>query len=115
MSAAFVVLMLLFAVAVPLVLWVAIENETSNTTVVDRADAERIAKERGGRGGSRSSTSASEPTADSSGSDREHAIADRVDDDRDETTGWGSPSEHRGDDSSWDVDRENGTRDDRHR
>ncbi|SEW16722.1 hypothetical protein [Natrinema salifodinae] len=41
-------LVLLFAIAVPLVLWLGISRETSDPTVVDRAEAERIAKERGG-------------------------------------------------------------------
>ncbi|WP_254762170.1 hypothetical protein [Natrinema marinum] len=55
MSAA-VVFALLFAMAlvIPLVLWAAISQETAEPTVVDRAEAERIAKERGGRGSSRS-------------------------------------------------------------
>ncbi|MDS0476666.1 hypothetical protein [Natrinema sp. 1APR25-10V2] len=43
------VFMLLIAVAFTLVLWLAISRETSDPTVVDRAEAERIAKERGGR------------------------------------------------------------------
>ena len=54
MSGAAVLLVLLFAVAIPLALWVAIENETSNPTVVDRTEAERIATEHGGRREARS-------------------------------------------------------------
>ncbi|AEH36462.1 hypothetical protein [Halopiger xanaduensis] len=115
MSAAFVVLVLLFAVLIPLVLWVAIEGETSNATVMDRTDAERIAKERGGRSGSRSNGSASETWAGSSESDREYTIADRVDDDSDAATGWGTPPEERGTGSSWSDNRDEGTRDDRNR
>ncbi|GAB3667991.1 hypothetical protein [Halopiger thermotolerans] len=115
MSAAFVVLVLLFAVLIPLALWVPIENETSTTTVVDRADAERIAKERGGRGGSRSTASDPNRGRDSSESDREHTIADRVDDDSGAATDWSSPPEDRETGSSWDGERDEGTRDDRHR
>lgn len=47
-------IVLLISFAIPLVLWLAISRETSNPTVVDRAEAERIAKEHGGRNPSRS-------------------------------------------------------------
>ena len=84
----FVLVFVLFAIAIPLAIWVVIENETSNATVVDRAEAERIAKERGGRGGSRSDeVSNSDPNSTDSDRDRDYAIADRIhdpDDDRDE-------------------------------
>ncbi|WP_408956935.1 hypothetical protein [Natrinema sp. 74] len=48
------VFLVAIALVIPLILWAAISEETSNPTVVDRAEAERIAKERGGRGSSRS-------------------------------------------------------------
>ncbi|WP_222916469.1 hypothetical protein [Natrinema sp. SYSU A 869] len=47
-------LFLLASLAIPLVLWLAISQETSDPTVVDRAEAERIAKERGGHDPTRS-------------------------------------------------------------
>ena len=43
------IIVLLGTIAIPFVLWLAISRETSDPTVVDRAEAERIAKERGGR------------------------------------------------------------------
>ncbi|ELZ18269.1 hypothetical protein C478_01385 [Natrinema thermotolerans DSM 11552] len=49
-----VVILLVVSLAIPLVLWLAISRETSDPTVVDRREAERIAKERGGREPSRS-------------------------------------------------------------
>ncbi|WP_226004461.1 hypothetical protein [Natrinema salinisoli] len=52
------VLAVLISLGIPLILWLAISQETSNPTVVDRAEAERIAKERGGRDTSRSPTDA---------------------------------------------------------
>ncbi|WP_440770834.1 hypothetical protein [Natronorubrum sp. DTA28] len=54
MSGAFVLFVLLFSLLIPLVLWLAIADETSNPTVVDRTEAERLARERGGRPESRS-------------------------------------------------------------
>jgi len=63
------VFLVAIALVIPLILWAAISQETSNPTVVDRAEAERIAKERGGRQSSRSSS----PSGDS-GSDRREAF-----------------------------------------
>ncbi len=51
MAAELFVLFVLFALAAPLVLWLLIAGETSNPTVVDREEAERIARERGGLDG----------------------------------------------------------------
>ena len=42
-------LVVVMALVVPFLLWVLIDQETSNPTVVDRAEAERIAKDRGGQ------------------------------------------------------------------
>lgn len=61
MSGAIIIVFLLFAIVIPLALWVAIEGETSDPTVVDRAEAERIAKERGGRGKSGANSSEDSP------------------------------------------------------
>ncbi|MFP8951712.1 hypothetical protein ACLI4Z_01895 [Natrialbaceae archaeon A-arb3/5] len=44
------IVMSLFALLIPLVLWALVLDETSNPTVVDRSEAERIAKTRGWRG-----------------------------------------------------------------
>ncbi|WP_247002676.1 hypothetical protein [Halosolutus gelatinilyticus] len=83
MAEALVFLFLLFAVGIPLVLWLAIENETSDPTVVDRSEAERIATERGGRSASRRPGGS---TLDETGRD------DRSErtrgDDRPPETGW---------------------------
>lgn len=49
---AFVVLFLLLGVGGPLVLYAAIQSETSNPRIVDRETAEREAKERSGLEGS---------------------------------------------------------------
>ncbi|WP_226039544.1 hypothetical protein [Natrinema sp. DC36] len=54
MAAVVVVILLLVSLVIPLVLWLAISRETSDPTVMDRREAERIAKERGGREPSRS-------------------------------------------------------------
>ncbi|RZV11683.1 hypothetical protein BDK88_0564 [Natrinema hispanicum] len=43
------VLVVVMALVVPFLLWVLIDQETSNPTVVDRTEAERIAKDRGGQ------------------------------------------------------------------
>ena len=87
MSGAIVLVFLLFAVAIPLALWVAIESETSDPTVVDHTEAERIAKERGGRG--RSGTDSSD-----------HAIADRDHTDDPEPE-WGAESGNSNRDDRW--------------
>ncbi|ELZ22963.1 hypothetical protein [Natrinema limicola] len=50
-------LVFVMALVVPLFLWLLIDQETSNPTVVDRAEAERIAKDRGGRQSSTDRTS----------------------------------------------------------
>ena len=42
-------LVLVMVLVVLLFLWVLVDQETSNPTVVDRAEAERIAKDRGGQ------------------------------------------------------------------
>ena len=94
MSGAVVIVFLLFAIAVPLALWVAIEGETSDPTVVDRAEAERIAQEQGGRKRS-GSDSSKRATAD-----RDHT------DDPDEEPGWGTESEDRWGSESGDSDRD---------
>ncbi|ELY83538.1 hypothetical protein [Natrinema altunense] len=73
------VLVVLAFLAVPFVLWLAINQETSAPTVVDRAEAERIAKERGGREPTR--------TADGSGG------ATRSDADDDTAAEWGAHRE----------------------
>ncbi|OLZ39584.1 hypothetical protein A6E15_00660 [Natrinema saccharevitans] len=65
-----VVLLLVVSLAIPLVLWLAISRETSDPTVVDRREAERIAKERGGREPSRSTGSPDHPTDDRHGRNR---------------------------------------------
>ncbi|PCR92515.1 hypothetical protein [Natrinema ejinorense] len=64
MSAALGILVVLASLAVPLVLWLAISRETSDPTVVDRAEAERIAKERGGRDTARSTDGTDRSAAD---------------------------------------------------
>lgn len=53
MSVVFAVLFVV-SLVIPLSLWLAISRETSDPTVVDRAEAERIAKAQGGRDPSRS-------------------------------------------------------------
>lgn len=45
----FVVVFLLVAILFPLLLYVFVERETADPQVVDRAEAERLAQERGGR------------------------------------------------------------------
>jgi len=57
-------LVFVMALVVPLLLWLLIDQETSNPTIVDRADAERIAKERGGRQSSTNRTSDDEDERD---------------------------------------------------
>ncbi|SER25566.1 hypothetical protein [Natrinema salaciae] len=47
-------ILLVVSLAIPLLLWLAISQETADPTVVDRAEAERIAKAHGGRNRSRS-------------------------------------------------------------
>ncbi|MBZ6495595.1 hypothetical protein [Natrinema longum] len=64
MSAALGLLVVLASLAVPFVLWLAISRETSDPTVVDRAEAERIAKERGGRETAHSSDGVDHPDDD---------------------------------------------------
>ncbi|WP_137289287.1 hypothetical protein [Natronorubrum halophilum] len=73
-------LIVLLAIVVPLVLWLAIDNETSNPTVVDRSDAEQLAKERGGRGGSRSNSSADAARTDPDDQGTESGWGTRPDD-----------------------------------
>nr|WP_239641850.1 hypothetical protein [Haloterrigena salina] len=90
---------------VPLALWVAIENETSDPTVVDRAEAERIAKERGGRSRSRTDSSADPPTS-----------ADTTTDDREEKSDRRSRTDDRsstGRDERWGTHSDESDRDDR--
>jgi hypothetical protein len=41
----------LFGIVVPLVLYLLIDEETSNPEIVDRSEAERLAQRRGGRPG----------------------------------------------------------------
>ncbi|AFO58022.1 MULTISPECIES: hypothetical protein [Natrinema] len=72
-------LIVLALLVVPFVLWLAISRETSAPTVVDRAEAERIAKERGGR----------EPTRTADGS----VGATRSDADDDTAAEWGAHRE----------------------
>ncbi|WP_339102223.1 hypothetical protein [Haloterrigena salinisoli] len=106
MSGAVVIVFLLFAIAVPLALWVAIENETTDLTVVDRAEAERIAKERAGRGRSRADSS-DDPTASANTAtdDREEEpnrrsrTDDRSSTERDEQ--WGTRSDESDRDDRW--------------
>ena len=105
----FALVFVLFAIAIPLAIWVVIETETADPTVVDRSEAERIAKERGGRGGSRSdgdSNSEPGPGVDSDSSDfdrdHDHAIADRIHDDRTDRNRDGRPRADRNrDDGRW--------------
>ncbi|MFC4542723.1 hypothetical protein ACFO5R_12405 [Halosolutus amylolyticus] len=82
MSAAFVFVFLLFALAIPLLLWLAIENETSDPAVVDRSEAERIAKERGGRSPSQSGGGPDASATDRTGRDDRGG-------DRHAESGWG--------------------------
>ncbi|WP_265108941.1 hypothetical protein [Halosolutus halophilus] len=77
-------LVVLLALVLPVVLWLAIENETSDPTVVDRAAAERIATERGGRTASRSGDG-----PDSSATDRTARDERGDEDDRQADPGWG--------------------------
>ncbi|WP_226480748.1 hypothetical protein [Natrinema amylolyticum] len=86
-------LFLLASLAIPLVLWLAISRETADPTVVDRAEAERIAKERGGRDPARSAdgpnrSAADDTTATGRGDHRENDHRDdrTTGDERDE---WG--------------------------
>ncbi|ADB62220.1 hypothetical protein Htur_3356 [Haloterrigena turkmenica DSM 5511] len=106
MSGAVILVFLLFAIAIPLLLWIAIESETSDPTVVDRAEAERIATERGGRGtsGADSSddpaTSAKTATDDhEEESDRRPRTDDRSSTERDEQ--WGTRSDESDRDDRW--------------
>ncbi|QSX00137.1 hypothetical protein [Haloterrigena alkaliphila] len=89
MTGAIIIVFLLFAIAIPLALWVAIEGETSNPTVVDRTEAERIAQEQGGR--KRSGSDSSERA----GGVRNHT------DNFDEEPGWGTRSEDSDRDDRW--------------
>ncbi|SDC36008.1 hypothetical protein [Natrinema hispanicum] len=59
-------LVVVMALVVPFLLWLLIDQETSNPTIVDRADAERIAKERGGRQSSTDRTSDDDDDRDES-------------------------------------------------
>ncbi|MGQ3411498.1 hypothetical protein ACT4ML_04450 [Natrinema sp. LN54] len=98
MSVVFAIL-LVVSLVVPLVLWLAINQETSNPTVVDREEAERIAKAQGGRDPSRSG-----PDSPSRGTDGNPTAADpddghRPDEREDRTTGF-----------DWDERDEWGTR-----
>lgn len=79
MTAGFVAFGLLLALMVPLVLYVLINDETTNPEVVDRESAEREAMSLGGRG-NRSRTEESED-------DWTGSIADSSE--RDETDSWG--------------------------
>lgn len=99
MSGAIVLVFVLFAIASTLVLWVAIEGETSDPTVVDRSEAERIAKERGGRGKSGADSSEDSPGNANTGSAGV----------RDEESGWGSRT---GDRSATERDERWGNSDD---
>jgi|GEM_PF-736237 hypothetical protein len=79
-----VVILLLVSLAISLVLWLAISRETSDPTVVDRREAERIAKDRGGREPSRSARDRSR-SVDS----RRTAVDGRVrDDEQDRSAGF---------------------------
>lgn len=88
---AIVVLLFLVGLVIPLVLWLAIDAETSDPTVVDRAEAERIATERGGRnltrsGGDREHPDVTAPSTDDRATELERGT--RTDDaDRDDR--WG--------------------------
>ncbi|NUB89653.1 hypothetical protein HT576_01210 [Haloterrigena sp. SYSU A121-1] len=98
MFGAVVTVFLLFAIAVPLALWIAIESETSDPTVVDRAEAERIAKDRGGRGRSRTDSSDDPPASADTATDDREAESDRRSrtDDRSSTERdgrWGTHSD----------------------
>ncbi|QLK27698.1 hypothetical protein HYG81_08875 [Natrinema zhouii] len=86
MSVAFAIV-LLVSFAIPLVLWLAISRETSNPTVVDRAEAERIAKEHGGRNPSRSATGLIRPVAGDERTETEWDDRDGTDEQDDRVTG----------------------------
>ncbi|APW97447.1 hypothetical protein CHINAEXTREME_06535 [Halobiforma lacisalsi AJ5] len=64
MSAGAVIVVLLIGLLITVALWAAILDETSNATVMDRAEAERFARERGGRGPKQSQSRSSETGAD---------------------------------------------------
>lgn len=99
MSGAIVLLAVVFAVAIPLGLWIAIEGETSDPTVVDRTEAERIARERGGRDDSRSISS------DRANADRSDTGDHSDTDDGPGEADWGSKSTDRWDTRADDSDR----------
>lgn len=83
MTGAVVVFALLLAILVPLVLYALIEAETSSTTITDREDAQREAREFGGVDRGRESRSTRDARSES---------------DPDETSTWGT---HRSDDDEW--------------
>ncbi len=91
MSAAFVVVLLLVLV-ISVGLYLLVERETSDPTIVDRSEAERIARERGGR------PEAQPPRGDDSGGGADRWGTDGRDgddrwgtDDRDDDR-WGEAS-----------------------
>ncbi|WP_440763526.1 hypothetical protein [Natronorubrum sp. DTA7] len=87
MSGAVVLLVLLLSLAIPLVLWLAIADETSNPTIVDRTEAERLARERGGRPESRSNAGDTTVGWDA--------------DDHESEADWGSRTDDAGRDGRW--------------
>ncbi|ELY68781.1 hypothetical protein [Natrinema versiforme] len=97
MSVVFAIL-LVVSLVIPLVLWLAINQETSNPTVVDREEAERIAKAQGGRDPSRSATDSPSRGTDDDRTDTnldDNGRSDEGDDrtagfDWDERDEWGS-------------------------
>ena len=90
MTEVFVFFVLVGAVVVPLALWLILDSETSNPTIVDRAEAERLAKERGGRGVTGSNAAESDTDdPDGDGADREWGTRrNESDRDRDRGRDW---------------------------
>ncbi|SDR34528.1 hypothetical protein [Natronobacterium texcoconense] len=88
MSAGAVFVVFLLGILLTIAVWAAILGETSNATVLDRDEAERLARERGGRGFDRARSSERDDRSGANG------------DERSEAYGWGV------DESNWDDDRQ---------
>lgn len=96
----FVLVALLFALVIPLLLWLEIDRETSNPSVVDRSEAERLAREQGGRNDSR-------PASDDRTNGRS---TDDGSDDHGSEPEWGTQN---GSDERWGSRSDDTERDDR--
>ncbi|MEY7848883.1 hypothetical protein AB7C87_06715 [Natrarchaeobius sp. A-rgal3] len=86
-----VLLFVLFGLGAPLVLYLLIDAETSNPTVVDRETAEREAKDRGGRPPNAPSAPSTATTGEDDSDDS--SASANADNDRLEYGSWGLESD----------------------